>query len=56
VFAGWDWATGSHNLTVVDSIGTRTDRWALATRRPGALARLRWYGDPTSLPVAIETT
>lgn len=59
MFAGWDWATGSHDVTVVDTTGARTDRWALAhteTGIAGTLARLRRYGDPADLPVAIETT
>jgi hypothetical protein len=59
VFAGWDWATGSHDVTVVDSTGVRTDRWALAHTETGiasTLARLRRHGDPTEIPVAIETT
>lgn len=59
MFAGWDWATGSHDVTVIDHAGTRTDRWALAhteTGIAGTLARLRRHGDPGGLPVAIETT
>jgi transposase len=59
VFAGWDWATGSHDVTVIDQAGARTDRWALTHTETGiatTLARLRRHGDPASLPVAIETT
>jgi hypothetical protein len=59
VFAGWDWATGSHDVTVIDAAGTRTDRWALAHTETGiasTLARLRRHGDPAGVPVAIETT
>jgi transposase len=59
VFAGWDWATGSHDVTVVDTTGARTDRWALAHTEAGiasTLTRLRRHGDPAGLPVAIETT
>ncbi|HEX3648711.1 MAG TPA: IS110 family transposase, partial [Pseudonocardiaceae bacterium] len=59
MFAGWDWATGTHDVTVVDITGARTDRWALAHTEAGiasTLARLRRHGDPASLPVAIETT
>jgi hypothetical protein len=59
VFAGWDWATGSHDVTVIDQAGARTDRWALAHAETGiasTLARLRRHGDPATLPVAIETT
>lgn len=59
MFAGWDWATGSHDVTVIDQAGTRQDRWALAHTEDGiasTLARLRRHGDPAGLPVAIETT
>lgn len=59
MFAGWDWATGSHDVTVVDDAGARTDRWALAHTEAGmvsTLARLRRHGDPAGMPVAIETT
>lgn len=59
MFAGWDWATGSHDVSVVDTAGTRTDRWTLAHTEAGivsTLARLRSHGDPTDIPVAIETT
>ena len=59
MFAGWDWATGSHDVTVIDQAGARTDRWALAHTETGmatTLARLRRHGDPAGLPVAIETT
>ncbi|ATY14423.1 IS110 family transposase [Amycolatopsis sp. AA4] len=59
MFAGWDWATGSHDVTVIDQAGARTDRWALAHTEAGidsTLARLRRHGDPADLPVAIETT
>lgn len=59
MFAGWDWATGSHDVTVIDTDGVRADRWALAHTEAGitsTLARLRRHGDPADLPVAIETT
>lgn len=59
MFAGWDWATGSHDVTVVDNAGNRIERWALAHTEAGvegALARLRRLGNPASVPVAIETT
>lgn len=59
MFVGWDWATGSHDVTVIDQSGTRADRWALAHTEAGitsTLTRLRRHGDPTGIPVAIETT
>lgn len=59
MFAGWDWATGSHDVTVLSAAGARVDRWALAHTETGiaaTVARLRQHGDPAGLPVAIETT
>ncbi|MFG2846455.1 IS110 family transposase, partial [Kitasatospora sp. NPDC048296] len=59
MFIGWDWATETHDVTVMDNSGTRVDRWELAHTEQGieaTLARLRRHGDPAELPVAIETT
>jgi transposase len=59
VFIGWDWATETHDVTVMDNSGTRVDRWELAHTEQGieaTLARLRGHGSPADLPVAIETT
>ncbi|MFD5464657.1 IS110 family transposase [Kitasatospora sp. NPDC127059] len=59
MFIGWDWATETHDVTVMDNSGTRVDRWELAHTEQGieaTLARLRRHGDPADLPVAIETT
>ncbi|MET8507535.1 IS110 family transposase [Streptomyces sp. NPDC004787] len=59
MFIGWDWATETHDVTVMDPAGKRVDRWELAHTEEGfaqTLARLRKYGDPAGLPVAIETT
>lgn len=59
MFAGWDWATGSHDVTVLGQTGARVDRWALAHTETGiaaTVARLRRHGDPAQIPVAIETT
>jgi len=59
VFIGWDWATETHDVTVMDESGRRIDRWELAHTEEGfatTLARLRKHGDPADLPVAIETT
>jgi transposase len=59
VFIGWDWATETHDVTVMDDTGKRIDRWELAHTEEGfakTLARLRKHGDPTDLPVAIETS
>lgn len=59
MFTGWDWATETHDVTVMDDTGKRVDRWELAHTEEGftkTLARLRKHGDPADLPVAIETT
>ncbi|MGI5141595.1 IS110 family transposase [Streptomyces sp. CA-106110] len=59
MFIGWDWATETHDVTVMDASGKRIDRWELAHTEEGfakTLARLRKHGDPADLPVAIETT
>lgn len=59
MFIGWDWATETHDVTVMDESGRRIDRWELAHTEEGfttTLARLRKHGDPADLPVAIETT
>ncbi len=59
MFIGWDWATDTHDVTVMDKSGKRIDRWELAHTEEGfakTLARLRKHGAPADLPVAIETT
>ncbi|MFC4512195.1 IS110 family transposase [Streptomyces ehimensis] len=59
MFIGWDWATDTHDVTVMDASGKRIDRWELAHTEEGfarTLARLRKHGAPGDLPVAIETT
>nr|WP_307791305.1 IS110 family transposase [Streptomyces actuosus] len=59
VFIGWDWASETHDVTVMAPFAKRIDRWELAHTEEGfarTLARLRRHGDPADLPVAIETT
>jgi transposase len=59
VFIGWDWATETHDVSVMDNSGTRVDRWELAHTEEGieaTLKRLRKHGSPADLPVAIETS
>jgi transposase len=59
MFVGWDWASETHDVSVLDEEGTVVDRWALphdATGIDATLQRLRTHGDPGELPVAIETT
>ena len=56
---GWDWASASHDVTVLDDAGGLVDRFALAHDEAGikdALERLAGLGDPSELSVAIETT
>ncbi|QCX82809.1 Transposase (plasmid) [Streptomyces sp. YIM 121038] len=59
MYIGWDWATDTHDVTVMDDTGKRIDRWELPHTEEGftkTLARLRKHGDPADLPVPIETT
>lgn len=59
MFVGWDWASETHDITVMDAAGDTVARWALRHDEASidaALARLAIYGQPAELPVAIETT
>lgn len=59
VQVGWDWASETHDVTVLDDAGGIVDRWSSAHDAEGidtALARLASHGRPEELPVAIETT
>ncbi|MFF4283689.1 transposase, partial [Streptomyces kronopolitis] len=59
MFIGWDWATESHDVTVMDESGKRIDRWEFAHTEEGftkTLARMGKHGVPADLPVMIETT
>jgi hypothetical protein len=59
VFIGWDWATETHDVTVMDASGTCIARWEPAHSEEGfakTLACLRKHGAPADLPVAIGTT
>jgi transposase len=56
---GWDWASETHDVTVMDSAGQVVDRWSLGHDEVGldrAIGRLAGHGRPQALPVAIETT
>lgn len=58
-YVGWDWASETHDVTVIDQAGTVVDRFALSHDEAGidgALDRLAALGRPGDLPVAIETT
>src|SRR5215831_4430455 len=57
MYVGWDWATDSHAITVLDAQGAIRDRWTCAHTELGlttALQRLAHLGQPADLPVAIE--
>ena len=57
MFVGWDWASATHDVTVLDDAGAVVDRWALRHTEQdlaGALGRLAQLGEPAALPVIIE--
>ena len=56
-FVGWDWASTSHDVTVLDDQGRVVERWALRHTEQAlaeALARLARHGEPAEVPVIIE--
>ncbi|MEU6191981.1 IS110 family transposase [Nocardia sp. NPDC047038] len=58
-FVGWDWASKTHDVTVIDDRGRVLDRWAFSHTEQAwttTLARLARHGDPADLPVIIERT
>jgi transposase len=58
-YVGWDWATGSHDITVIDNGGGVLERWAFPHTEAGwvnTVHRLRAHGEPDTLPVIIEKT
>ena len=58
-YVGWDWASRTHDVTVLDNDGRLRDRWAFEHTESGwtsTLHRLRRYGQPHELPVIIERT
>ena len=57
MFVGWDWASATHDVTVLDDGGAVVDHWALRHTEhdlAGALGRLAQLGEPAALPVIIE--
>lgn len=59
LYAGWDRASRSHDITVLDADGAVVDRFAIDHDEAGtqqALRRLAGLGPPGDLPVAIEAT
>jgi transposase len=58
-FVGWDWASTTHDITVLDQAGRILERWACEHTEAGltqALHRLSQHGQPSTLPVIIERT
>jgi hypothetical protein len=59
MFVGWDWASTTHDVTVLDDAGAVVDRWALRHTEQdlaAALDRLARVSEPAALPVIIERT
>lgn len=57
LYAGWDWAAESHDVTVIDADGIAVDRWSVSHDAVGidaALRRLASHGRPDEALVAIE--
>jgi hypothetical protein len=57
MFVGWDWASATHAVTVLDDAGVVVDRWAFRHTEQdlvGALERLARLAEPATLPVIIE--
>jgi transposase len=57
LFVGWDWASTSHAVTILDPAGVVIDRWTIGHTEhdlDAILTRLAEHGDPADLPVAIE--
>jgi transposase len=54
---GWDWASRTHDVTVLGEDGSIRERWSFSHTESGwttTLNRLREHGDPAGLPVIIE--
>jgi hypothetical protein len=57
LFVGWDWASTSHAVTILDPAGTVIDHWTLGHTEHDldtTLTRLTAHGSRVELPVAIE--
>jgi transposase len=57
MFVGWDWASATHDVTVIDDTGTVVDHWTPPHTEAGldeTVTRLARWGRPQELPVAIE--
>src|SRR4029453_1568504 len=58
-YVGFDWASQSHDVSVLDETGSMLDRWAFPHTEAGwaeTVHRLRRHGEPDQLPVIIERT
>jgi transposase len=56
-YVGWDWASRTHDVTVLEDSGSLVERWSFPHTEAGwaaTLHRLRRHGDPDQLPVIIE--
>src|SRR5216683_2668695 len=59
VFVGWDWASATHDVTVIDDAGAIVAHWPVIHDEAGIdriIARLGELGGAAEMPVAIETT
>lgn len=59
LYVSWDWASESHDVTVIDETATVMDRLFVTHDEAGlmeALERLAALAEPAELPVAIEAT
>jgi transposase len=57
MFVGWDWASATHDVTVIDDAGVVVDHWTPPHTEAGlgeTVIRLAGWGRPQELPVAIE--
>jgi transposase len=57
MYVGIDWASQCHAVCVVDDAGRKATAFAITHTADGfdqLVVRLRRYGDPAGLPVAIE--
>jgi hypothetical protein len=57
MLVGWDGASATHAVTVLDDAGVVVDRWAFRHTEQdlvGALDRLARLAEPAALPVIIE--
>lgn len=56
-FVGWDWASRTHDVTVLHDQGGVRERWSFPHTELGWAATLRGlyeHGDPGTLPVITE--